>query len=97
MSDTTQAALAVLCYVVAVIAQLGGIALLVLEARRAGTALRRWRNVVSEGQAPSSPGSHAGLDGVVEQLLGNRFDRATAAALLGVGVVTGAVGNLLSL
>ena len=95
MCDTAQVALAVLCYLVAVLAQLGGIALLVKEARRAGRVLGRWRAANPPGREPA--GAQAELSDVVEHLLLDRFDRMAAVALVMTGVVAGAVGNFLSL
>ena len=92
MSDTSQVALAVLCYLVAVLAQLGGIALLVTEARRVGRILGGRR-----AADPQVPGRQADAGDVVEHLLGNRFDRVAGVALLVTGVVAGALGNVLAL
>ncbi|RBY82499.1 hypothetical protein DQ238_04220 [Geodermatophilus sp. TF02-6] len=101
MSETARVALAVVCFSVALLAQLTGIALLVGEGRRTGDALRRWRDArsgVGGRDTPAgAPVRAEELDGLVDHLLGNRFDRATAAVLLLVGVVAGALGSLLSL
>ena len=91
MSDTAQVALAVLCYLVAVLAQLGGIALLVTEARRVGRILGGRRAADPLGT------EHLEAGDVVDHLLGNRFDRVAGVALLVTGVVAGALGNVLAL
>ncbi|SFL24379.1 hypothetical protein [Geodermatophilus ruber] len=101
MSDTAQVGLAVVCYAVAVSAQLAGLALLVTEARRTGAALRRWRDEDPErrwsDEDPEPAGQHGDLDRVVARLVGNSFDRTAAVVLLAVGVVAGALGHFLSL
>jgi hypothetical protein len=97
MSETAQVALAVVCFSVAVLAGLAGIGLVVAEARRTSSALRRWRDRPPAGADGDPAVSRAELVRVVDHLLGNPFDRATAVALLLVGVLTGAVGGFLSL
>ena len=95
MSPTARLALTVLSWALALLAELAGIALLVKEGRRTGRALRRWRQV-----DPADEGLFAKqrqLDGLVDVLTGNPFDRGTAVALLAVGVVLGTVGDLLTL
>jgi hypothetical protein len=88
MSETAQVALAVVCLLVSVLAELVALALLVREGRRTSAALRRWRD---------SGGVPADSRQLAEVLLGNQVDRATAVVLLLVGVGTGAVGSLLTL
>jgi hypothetical protein len=90
VSDTAQTALAVVCYVVAMSAQLAGIALLVRETRRTRVGLRRWRDA-------RPPGRQEDRDALVAELLGNQFDRTSALVLLAIGVVAGALGHLLDL
>src|SRR3712207_9094792 len=92
MSETAQVALAVVCFAVAVLAQVTGLALLVAEARRTGAALRRWRDGGPEGHRPETPVRPGDLAVLVDALLGNRVDRAAAPALLVGGVVAGARG-----
>jgi len=94
MSDTARLALTVVCYVVAVLAQLAGLALLAKEGRRVGATLPRWRDADPQ---PGSAGRRGELDRVVDDLLGNRFDRTSALALLALGVVAGGLGHFLGL
>ena len=97
MSETAQVALAVVCFSVALLAQVTGLAMLVADARRTGSALRRWRDGGMAGREREAPVRLAELTGLLDSLLGNRFDRAAAAVLLLVGVVASAVGGLLAL
>ncbi len=97
MSETAQAALAVVCFSVAVLAQVTGLALLVADARRTGSVLRRWRDGSPPGREAETPVRLEELAGLLDVLLDNRFDRAAAAVLLMVGVVAGALGWFLSL
>ena len=92
MSDTAQLALTIVCWLVAVAAEVTGIALLAKEARASRRAVARWR---AERDAAGQP--RRGLDDLVGELLGNRFDRGAAVALLALGVVVGAIGDFLSL
>jgi hypothetical protein len=89
MSDDARLALTLVCFTVALLAEVGGLALVVREARRAGRVLRRW-------QAADACDA-ADLRALVPELLGNPFDRGAAAVLLVVGVVFGAAGNFLVL
>jgi hypothetical protein len=86
MSPDARVALIVVCVVLALTTELTGITLLVLDARRAGRALRAWREADDEGRAA-----------VLEQLATAGFDRTAAVGLLVVGVVAGAIGDLLAL
>ena len=97
MSDSAQLALAVVCYVVAVCAQLAGLALVVKEVRRTSRALRRWQAAGTEGRALDASVRGGELSLIVDDLLGDRFDRAGAVVLVGIGVVAGALGHFLSL
>ncbi|MDP9428481.1 MAG: hypothetical protein M3Q47_06195 [Actinomycetota bacterium] len=97
MSDTAQVALTVVCYVVSVLAQLAGLALIVKEVQRTGRALARWRAIREEAGKADSSGQRGELGAVVDHVLGNQFDRTSAVVLLVIGVVVGALGNLLSL
>jgi hypothetical protein len=95
MSPTARVALTVVCWTLALVCELAGLALLVTEGRHTGSALRRWRDV-----DPADEGLFAKqrqLDVLADVLAGNSFDRSTAVALLAVGVVVGTVGNLLTL
>jgi hypothetical protein len=96
MSETAQVALAVVCFSVAVLAGLTGIGLVVAEGRRTSGALRRWRDQPLPRDA-AAPVDRAELQQVVDHLLGNPVDRATAVVLLLVCVLTGALGGFLSL
>jgi hypothetical protein len=97
MSETAQAALAVVCFSVALLAQVTGLALLVADARRTGAALRRWRDGGAAGREREAPVRLGELTGLLDSLLDNHFDRAAAAVLLLVGVVAGALGWFLAL
>jgi hypothetical protein len=97
MSETAQVALAVVCFSVALLAQVTGLALLVADARRAGSALRRGRDGGTAGRDREAPVRLGELTSLLDSLLGNRFDRAAATVLLLVGVVAGALGWFLAL
>ena len=97
MSETAQVALAVVCFSVAVLAQVTGLALLVADARRTGSAIRRWRDGGPAGRERETPVRLGELTGLLDILLDNRFDRSAAAVLLVVGVVAGALGWFLAL
>jgi hypothetical protein len=86
MSPEARVALTVVCVVLSGVAELAGIALLVLEARRAGRALRGWREAGDDERAA-----------VLERVATAGFDRTAAVALLVLGVVAGALGDLLAL
>jgi hypothetical protein len=97
MSETAQVALAVVCFSVALLAQVTGLALLVADARRTGSALRRWRDGGVAGREQEAPVRLGELTSLLDSLLDNRFDRAAAVVLLLVGVVAGALGWFLAL
>jgi hypothetical protein len=97
MSETAQVALAVVCFSVAVLAQVTGLALLVADARRTGSALRRWLDDGPAGRERETPVRLGELTSLLDILLDNRFDRSAAAVLLVVGVVAGALGWFLAL
>ena len=88
---------AALCTVLALAAELWGIALLVAESRRAGQILRSWRDANPAGHAEGSFGQQTQLNGIVEELLGGQANRRLAIGLVLGGVVLGALANLLSL
>jgi hypothetical protein len=95
MLPTARLALTIVCWTLALVAEVAGLLLLVAEGRRTGRALRRWREV-----DPADEGLFAKqrqLDTLVDVLTGRPFDRGTAVALLAIGVVVGTVGNLLTL
>ena len=94
MSPTARVALTVVCYTLALVTELAGITLLLREGRRTGRALRRWRD---EDEEEALFARQRQLDGIVDVLLGNVFDRVAALVLLIVGVAAGALGNFLSL
>ncbi len=96
MSETAQVALAVVCFSVALLAQVTGLALLVADARRTAAAIRRWRDG-GTGREREAPVRLGELTCLLDALLDNRFDRATAAVLLVIGVVAGALGWFLAL
>jgi hypothetical protein len=86
MSPDARVALAVVCVVLGVVAELAGIALLVLEGRRTARALRRWRGSDEAARAE-----------LLEQVATAGFDRTAAVALLLIGVLAGGAGDLLAL
>jgi hypothetical protein len=94
-TPSARLALTVVCWTLALFAEVAGILLLVVEGRRTGRALRRWRQVEPEDEGLFAK-QHQ-LDGLVDVLAGNPVDRGTAVALLVIGVVVGTVGNLLTL
>jgi len=96
MSDDARLALTLICYVIALVAQLAGLVLVIREARRAGRALRRWQAANPAQNPEGSLGQQTRVDEVVTALLGNPLDRWTAVLLLVLGVVVGGVGNFLS-
>jgi hypothetical protein len=95
MSPTARLALTVVCWTLALLAEVAGLLLLVADSRRTGRALRRWRQVDPDDEGLFAK-QHQ-LDALVDVLTGNAFDRATAVALLVLGVVVGTIGNLLTL
>jgi hypothetical protein len=95
MSPTARLALTVVCWTLALLAEVAGLLLLVADGRRTGRALRRWRQVDPDDEGLFAK-QHQ-LDALVDVLTGNAFDRATAVALLVLGVVVGTIGNLLTL
>src|SRR4051794_39012438 len=99
MSDDARLALTIICFVGALLAQLGGLVLVVREARAAGRALRRWQAAEAQGFGAQGSGAQGSGEprSLVPALLGNPFDRTAAVVLLGAGVLLGAAGNLLSL
>jgi hypothetical protein len=95
MTSPARLALLVVCWVLALVAEVAGLLLLVIESRRTGRALQRWRQL-----DPDEEGLFAKqrqLDELVDVLAGNPFDRGAAVALLVLGVVVGTIGNLLTL
>jgi hypothetical protein len=93
----TDKAAAVL-FVVACVAELGSVVLIVREARRTATVLRRWQQ--ADNPANQGQGTYAQLllvNEVVQTLLDARVRIASAVGLLVVGIVAGTVGNFLTL
>lgn len=95
MNPTARLALTVVCWVLALLTELAGIVLLVVEGRRTGRALRRWREARPGGEGLFA--ERRQLATLVDVLSGNPFDRGMAVGLIAVGVVVGTVGNLLTL
>jgi hypothetical protein len=95
MTPTARLALTIVCWTLALVAEVAGLLLLVAESRRTGRALRRWREVDPEDEGLFA--KQRQLDTLVDVLAGRPFDRGTAVALLVVGVVVGTAGNLLTL
>ena len=90
MSDDARLALTLICAVVGLLAQLGGLLLVVRETRKAARVLRRWsRAAPGQGQPE--------LRDDVGALLDDPFDRVAAAVLLVLGVVLAGIGALLRL
>jgi hypothetical protein len=97
MTHTALLTLTVVCFVVAFVAELAGVALAASEVRSASRALRRWKSANPAATERGSDDHLLRLDPVISGLLGNSFDRVAAVALILVGIVTGALGNFLSL
>jgi hypothetical protein len=95
MSPTARLALAVVCWALALVAEITAVLVLFREGRRTGRALRRWRDEDPEHDALLA--RQRRLDAIVDVLLGNELDRSAAVVLLLVGIVVGAIGNFLSL
>src|SRR5690349_12887361 len=77
MTTTARLALTVVCWTLALLAEVAGILLLVVEGRRTGRALRRWRQVDPQDEGLFA--KQRQLDGLVDVLAGNPFDRGDAA------------------
>lgn len=98
---------AAVCFVVALTAELGGICLVVQEARTARHALEQWRGPASVNDPVMRAFRHRVVqtvhiqqeadDEVIALLLGNQANRLAAVVLLVAGVVVGTLGNFLSL
>jgi hypothetical protein len=87
-----------LCYVVALIAELGGVLLIVREASKAAKVMREW----DEADNPLNMGQGTWaqillMNRVARALLNARVRVTTAVALLVGGIVTGTLGNFLTL
>jgi hypothetical protein len=95
MTPTARVALALVCFLLALVTGLTGLALVILEGRRTARALRRWRD--EEAGEEGLFARQRQLDGIVDVLLGNSFDRTAAVVLLAVAVVAGVLGGLLRL
>jgi hypothetical protein len=87
-----------ICYVVSFLAEVGGVLLVVGEARKAVAVLRAWEaadNPLNMGQ-----GTWAQvllMNRVVRALLDARVRVTSAVVLLLVGVIAGTLGNFLTL
>lgn len=84
-------------YVLAVIADLAGFALLVNEARKADRELVAWNDANPNENADGSNAQILLLNRVVNGLLGSRRKRALAVVLVALGIVSGAAANFMSL
>src|SRR4051794_41979149 len=82
MSDDARIALTLICSVVGLLAQLGGLLLVVRETRKASRLLRRWSQAGTGAGQPD-------LRDVVGAWLDNPYDRVAAAVLLVLGVALG--------
>src|SRR3954451_10785036 len=90
MSDDARLALTVICLAVGLLAQLGGLLLVVRESRKAARVLRRWSRAAPGQGRPE-------LRDVVGALLDDPFDRGAGAVLLVLGGALAGPGPLLSL
>jgi hypothetical protein len=88
---------AIICYVVAAIAEIGGWALVVLEFRDTRQALQKWLDANPANHAQGSYGQHLVLNDVMIGLLGSKPRRLAAATLIAVGIIAGTLGNFASL
>ncbi|TFV52653.1 hypothetical protein [Blastococcus sp. TF02A-35] len=90
-------AAAVTCTLLALAAELVGIALLVREGKRATRSLQRWRAANPRNNPEGSYGQQMLLNDVIEHVLGSQARRGWAVTLLVAGVLLGTAGNLLGL
>jgi hypothetical protein len=90
MRDDARLALTLICAVVGLLAQLGGLLLVVRETRKASRVLRRWSQAGPGAGQPE-------LRDAVGALLDDPYDRVAAAVLLVLGVVLGGIAALLNL
>lgn len=96
MTATDKAA--AILFVLACVAERGVVVLIVREARRTATVLRRWQQADSPAnQGQGTYDQQLLVNEVVRTLLGARVRITSAVVLLVVGIVTGTVGNFLTL
>ena len=97
MTHTARLALTMVCFVVALAAELMAVALVVSQVRAATKALREWDQPDRAG-TPDGPGEQLRqLRGVVRGLLDRSVDRVLTVVLVVTGAVVGAAGDVLAL
>ena len=90
-------ALTVTLYLVSFAAELTAVILLLLDARDASAALKRWVGANPGGNDEGAYGQLLELNDIMLGLLGSPRTRYTAVGLILFGLVAGMVGNLTSL
>lgn len=89
---------AAVCYVLACLAELGGVALIVREAVTAKRVLTKWEAADNPANDGAGTWDQAALvNKVASTLLAARAGAAWAVVLLVVGIITGTIGNFLTL
>ena len=89
---------AIVCYIVAALAEAGGLVLVVLAFRNNRAVLNRWRLANPDNNDGGSWGQIAMLNRFVTDLLEQpRWRQRLAVALILIGIVAGALGNLTGL
>jgi hypothetical protein len=89
---------AIIWYLVAAVAESGGVVLIVLAFRENRKTLRDWINANPNKNEQGSWQQLLDLNGVVIKLLGaNKWRQINAVALIVLGIVAGTFGNFASL
>jgi hypothetical protein len=96
-ADCTAVEFAGYCFIVALAAELGGVALIVCEAVRMRRLLDRWNRLNPRNNAGGSHRQIMLVNRVMQILFTARIRVTTAVALLTIGIVAGTVGNFASL
>jgi hypothetical protein len=85
------------CFIVALLAELGGVALIVSEAIRMRHLMKRWQEFNPKRNAAGSYRQGAMVNKVMQILISARYRVAWAVVLLTLGVAAGTAGNFASL
>jgi hypothetical protein len=86
-----------ICTVLALFAQLGGVALIVGEARRSKRVLREWRSRNPNRNQSGSYDQLRYLNTAIDELFSSKARPAIGVALIVGGAMFGAAANLLGL
>lgn len=90
--------LAIICYAVALLAESGGLVLVVLTLRADRSALLRWRAANPLNNEGGSYDQTPLVNQIVTQILDEpRWRQRVAVGLIALGIVSGALGNFASL